>query len=144
MADHSFMSRVEVLSVTDTGRRRRWTDAEKLRIVEESYAAPRMGSATARRHEISRTLLTRWRREAREGLLSSERDVAHFSPVTIASHGVDDGGDRGSVDATPVGHHDVVDADRAEILMTNGRRLMVKITIDAHALARLIKIVERA
>jgi len=143
MADHSFMSRVEVLSVTDTGRRRRWTDAEKLRIVEESYAAPRMGSATARRHEISRTLLTRWRREAREGLLSSERDVAHFSPVTIASHGVDDRSDRGSVDATAVGHHDV-DADRAEILMTNGRRLMVKVSIDAHALARLIKIVDRA
>jgi hypothetical protein len=43
MADHSFMSQVEVLSVTDTGRRRRWTDAEKLQIVEESYAAPRVG-----------------------------------------------------------------------------------------------------
>lgn len=42
MADHSIISQVEVLSVTDTGRRRRWTDAEKLRIVEESYAAPRL------------------------------------------------------------------------------------------------------
>ncbi|WP_144431577.1 transposase, partial [Jannaschia seosinensis] len=61
MTDHSFMSQVEVLSVTDTGRRRRWTDAEKVRIVEESYAAPRMAAATARRYEISRSLLTRWR-----------------------------------------------------------------------------------
>lgn len=74
MADHSIMSQVEVLSVTDTGRRRRWTDAEKLRIVEESYAAPRMVAATARRHEISRALLTRWRREARDGLLAAEED----------------------------------------------------------------------
>src|SRR6056297_2375910 len=47
MADHSFMSQVEVLSVTDTGRRRRWTDAEKLRIVEESYAAPRVDASRA-------------------------------------------------------------------------------------------------
>lgn len=36
MADHNIMSQVEIFSITDTGRRRRWTDAEKLRIVEES------------------------------------------------------------------------------------------------------------
>ncbi|MAZ20782.1 transposase [Roseovarius sp.] len=76
MADHSIISPVEVLSVTDTGRRRRWTDAEKLRIVEESYAGPRRAAATARRHEISRSLLTRWRREAREGLLAADGDRA--------------------------------------------------------------------
>ncbi|MDT8329082.1 MAG: transposase, partial [Roseovarius sp.] len=83
MADHSIMSQVEVLSVTDTGRRRRWTDAEKLRIVEESYAGPRMVAATSRRHELSRALLTRWRREAREGLLAAEGDRAHFAPVAV-------------------------------------------------------------
>ena len=52
MADHSFMSRIEVLSVTDTGRRRRWTDAEKLRIVEESYAAPRMSAFVCSRRYV--------------------------------------------------------------------------------------------
>ncbi|WP_143071474.1 transposase [Tranquillimonas rosea] len=83
MVDHSFMSQVEVLSVTDTGRRRRWTDAEKVRIVEESYAAPRMAAATARRHDISRSLLTRWRREVREGLLIGDGDRTHFSPVAV-------------------------------------------------------------
>jgi transposase len=35
MDDHSFVSQVEVLSVTDSGRRRRWSLAEKIRIVEE-------------------------------------------------------------------------------------------------------------
>ncbi|TGN67180.1 hypothetical protein E4L95_05920 [Paracoccus liaowanqingii] len=48
-----------------TGRRRRWTDARKVRFVEESYTAPRMAAATARRYEIFRSLLTRWRRDAR-------------------------------------------------------------------------------
>ena len=36
MTDHRYRPEVEILSVTDTGRRRRWTDAEKVRIVEES------------------------------------------------------------------------------------------------------------
>ena len=73
MADHSIMSRVEVLSVTDPGRRRGWTDAEKLRIVEESDAAERMEAATARLHEISRALLTRRRRRARKGAAGGDR-----------------------------------------------------------------------
>lgn len=34
------------------GRRRRWSEEETLRIVEESYSAPRRASATARRHGI--------------------------------------------------------------------------------------------
>ena len=34
MAAHSFIPQVEVLSVTDSGRRRRWSVAEKVRIVE--------------------------------------------------------------------------------------------------------------
>jgi hypothetical protein len=36
MAGSKFRSLVEVLSVVDKGRRRDWTDAEKVRIVEES------------------------------------------------------------------------------------------------------------
>ncbi|WP_407672834.1 transposase [Paracoccus sp. TD-10] len=55
----------------DTGRRRRWTEEEKFRIIEESYAARRRAAATVRHYEISRSLLTGWRREAREGLLAA-------------------------------------------------------------------------
>lgn len=72
MEDDSFMPRVEVLSVTDSGRRRRWTLGEKMRIVEESFSRPRNAAVTARRHDISRTLLTRWRKEYRQGLLGGE------------------------------------------------------------------------
>jgi transposase len=38
MDAHSYSPQVEVLSVTDSGRRRRWSAEEKLRIVEESFA----------------------------------------------------------------------------------------------------------
>jgi transposase len=39
-------TQVERLAVVDTGRRRRWTDDEKLKIVLESLQAPRAISST--------------------------------------------------------------------------------------------------
>ncbi|MRH22945.1 IS66-like element accessory protein TnpA [Rhodovulum strictum] len=139
MADHSIMSQVEVLSVTDTGRRRRWTDAEKLRIVEESYAAPRRAAATARRYEISRSLLTRWRREAREGLLTADGDRTHFAPVAVTPAPAP-----GPVVADVRDTTDNTGRDRVEIILPNGRRLVTTATTEAAVLARLIQIVERA
>lgn len=53
------------LDMFDIGRRRRWPEEEKLRIVGESAKDPRMVSVTARRYGISRSLLTSWRREFR-------------------------------------------------------------------------------
>ena len=129
------MSQVEVLSVTDTGRRRRWTEAEKVRIVEESYAAPRMASATARRHGISRSLLTRWRREAREGLLSADQDQVRFAPVTVTNS---------EPLRPPKDERGPADTCRAEIALPNGRRLMVDAAVDAPVLARLIQVLDRA
>jgi len=45
----------------ETGRRRRWSEDEKLRIVAESLSGSRLVSSTARRYGISRSLLTTWR-----------------------------------------------------------------------------------
>jgi len=50
--------RTEVLSAAEVVRRRHWSDEDKLRIAEESYAGHRQGAATARRHGICRSLLT--------------------------------------------------------------------------------------
>jgi transposase len=55
-------AQVERLQVVDTGRRRRWSEEEKLRIVVESFQGPRQVAATARRYGLSRSLLLRWRR----------------------------------------------------------------------------------
>ena len=51
------LRRVQRLDVVENGRRRRWSVDEKLRIVPESLPGPRLVSATARRHRISRLLL---------------------------------------------------------------------------------------
>jgi len=58
-------AQVERLEVVDTGRRRRWSEDEKLKIVLESLQAPREVAATARRYGVSRSLLLRWRRSFR-------------------------------------------------------------------------------
>src|SRR5215510_2174983 len=80
MDDLSDTRQISRLEIVDTGRRRRWSAAEKLRIVEESFSAPRLASATARRHGISNQLLFAWRKAYREGRLG---DIPGFVPATI-------------------------------------------------------------
>src|SRR5690606_19929695 len=61
----------------------RWSDAEKLRIVEESLSTPRNASATARRYGISPQLLFAWRKSWRKGRLG-EAPLEGFVPVVVA------------------------------------------------------------
>jgi transposase len=58
-------AQVERLQVVDTGRRRRWSEEEKLKIVVESFQGSRQVAATARLYGLSRSLLLRWRRYSR-------------------------------------------------------------------------------
>src|SRR5258707_2598054 len=62
MDSDKYNTQVRRLEVVDTGRRRRWSEDEKLKIVLESLQAPRQVAATALRYGISRSLLLRWRR----------------------------------------------------------------------------------
>ena len=55
-------AQVERLQVVDTGRRRRWSEDEKLKIVVESFQSPHQVAAMARRYGLSRSLLLRWHR----------------------------------------------------------------------------------
>ena len=71
MDAHEDTPRIEILSVTDTGRRRRWTDDEKVRIVEESHQVGETITEVARRHEISRSQLYDWRYRYKHGLFGS-------------------------------------------------------------------------
>ena len=137
MSDHRYRPEVEILSVTDTGRRRRWTDAEKVRIVEESLRGFRQCSATARRHGISRALLTRWQREYRAGELASERR-SQFLAVEVASEMAPK-----SVPPSALGS-DSGRGDRTLITLGNGRKLAVGGTIGPMVLARLVQVPDPA
>ena len=69
MPKHRLMSddyhRIEI--ITGTEHRRRWSAAEKLRIVEETLTGGDSVSAVARRHGVAPNLLYRWRRLMTEG-----------------------------------------------------------------------------
>jgi transposase len=82
MDDVTDTRQISRLEIVDTGRRRRWSAAEKLRIVEESFSGPRLASATARRHGISNQLLFAWRKAYREGQLG---DIRGFVPAMIVA-----------------------------------------------------------
>src|SRR6266702_2251881 len=66
--------RVEIRS--GVGRRRRWSDEDKGRIVAESYAPGAVVSEIARRHEISPQHLFAWRKAARNSQLAVAADEA--------------------------------------------------------------------
>jgi transposase-like protein len=53
---------VERLEIVETGRRRRWSEDEKLKIAFESLQPPGQMTATAHRYGISRSQLYLWRR----------------------------------------------------------------------------------
>src|ERR1700759_743758 len=73
------------LEVVDTGRRRRWSEDEKLKIVLESLQAPRRVSATARRYGISRSLLLEWRRSFRVEQKRGAEQQAGFVPAMVVA-----------------------------------------------------------
>ena len=65
MPEHVLMSEIEI--ITYGGRRRRWSAAEKLRIVEETLDERESISVVARRNGVAPNLLYRWRRLMLEG-----------------------------------------------------------------------------
>jgi transposase len=139
------MSKVSRLEVISTGARRRWTLAEKRRIVAESYSAP--VSATARRNGLSASQLFNWRRLAREGRLG-EAVGTRFAAAFL--------GDEGSLSSavslpeqlkaaeTPTSPECLVAASgRIEIVLNCGHRVVVDKGVDATALARVLAVLVR-
>ena len=119
LTDTRHISRLEIV---DTGRRRRWSAAEKLRIVEESFSAPQLASATARRHGISNQLLFAWRKVYREGRLG---DISGFVPAVIVPEQPEKGSGPG--------------CRRIEIVIANGRRVIVDCDGDVEMLLRIMR-----
>ena len=68
---------------TGAGRRRRWTPAEKARIVEESWSGAESVCSVARRHGLASTQLFAWRKEARERAAAE----TSFVPVLVETAG---------------------------------------------------------
>jgi transposase len=114
----------------ETGRRRRWTEDEKLRIVAESLSGSRLVSSTARRHGISRSLLTTWRRQFRVEPRTGGEAGSGFVPAVVTPEG--------SVRSQPVSS-----STRMEIVVSGDRRVVVDAGVDVAALARVLDLLSR-
>jgi transposase len=126
MTGHRDSFPVQRLEVLNTGRRRRWTLAEKLRIVKESFQGHRQVSATARRHDISPSLLFSWRKAFRAECRRHD-EVIGFAPAMIVA-------EQARRDGAPGG--------RMEIVTATGQRILVGADVDAQALARVVAALE--
>ena len=130
MDSHKRSAQLERLEVVETGRRRRWSEDEKLKIVLESLRAPRLMSATARRYGISRSLLIKWRRSFRPERHDPEGRQIGFVPAMLVPETMP------TVPAVPA-------RGRMVIVIANGRRVIVDSGVDAAALARVLEVLER-
>jgi transposase len=128
MTGHKDSFPVQRLEVVNTGRRRRWTLAEKLRIVEESLQGDRQASATARRHDISPSLLFSWRKAFREGCCRGEEAIGFATAMIVPD------------EAPAVGR--TAAGGRTEIVTAAGQRIIVGTDVDAQALARVVAVLE--
>jgi transposase len=86
------------------------------------FSAPRLASATARRHGISNQLLFAWRKAYREGRLG---DIAGFVPAVIVPEQPEK--------VTGLG------CRRIEIVSVNGRRVIVDCDVDVESLLRIMR-----
>ena len=74
--------RLEVF--TGAGRRRKWSDEDKARIVAEILASGDSVCSVARRHGLSPQQLFGWRRQLREAAGShSQEDEVQFVPAVV-------------------------------------------------------------
>jgi len=133
------------MEIVETGRRRRWTIEEKVRIVEESLRGDWPVSAVARAHALAPSQLFAWRKAYREGRLAPDGEVADtaagFIPAVItpepaAGAGAAEESDAPDFLAGSHGH------GRMEIVARGGRRVIVVADVDAAALGRVLRALE--
>jgi transposase len=119
-------AQVERLELVDTGRRRRWSEDEKLKIVLESLQAPRQVAATARRYGVSRSLLLRWRRSFRPEPKEAARQAGFVPAMVVPESGATAG---------PVGP---ASGGAIEIEFAAGARMRITGAVDAATLTAVV------
>ena len=101
--------------------RRRWSEAQKRRIVAESYRTGESVSGVARRHGVHSSVLFRWRRRFRKPADTG----AGFVPVVVETP------EEASTAAT----------GRIEIVLGGDVRVVVDAAVHGPALARVLAVV---
>lgn len=122
-ASNELIGGVRRLDVVETGRRRRWSDEAKLRIVEEAFARGSSVSAAARRNGVDPSQIYDWRRllfpEVPKGARGFAPVIVTPEPALFSTRG------------------------QMEIVCGNGRRIIVDRDVDVAALLRVVTGLDR-
>jgi transposase len=129
--------RVEVLGALE--RRRRWSQDDKARIVEETLVPGAKVTEVARRNGVAASVVFTWRRQAR----TVEKAGVSFAPLQIAADGGQSDSkllseDDGRVRSVPASRPGLIEID-----LGNRRRVRVDAQVDPEALARVLDVLER-
>ncbi len=115
-------------------RRRRWSEAERLRIVAESYQPGVSVSVVARRNDVNANLLFTWRR--RYGKRAAGAGSGGLVPVVV-----EPAGPPAAPTESTTGSGSA--AGRMEIALSDGSRVIVDREVDGSALARVLAVLGR-
>jgi transposase len=130
--------RVEVLGGVE--RRRRWSQDDKVRIVEETLVPGAKVTEVARRNGIAASVVFTWRRQAR----TVEKVGPCFAPVRIAAAETSEEAVKAvPEDGSRVRSVAVARVGLIEIDLGNRRRIRVDAQVDPDALARVLDVLER-
>jgi transposase len=131
--------RVEVLDGLE--RRRRWSQDDKARIVEETLVPGAKVTDVARRNGVAASVVFTWRRQAR----TVKKVVPCFAPVQIAAAVETDkenskprSEDDRQMRQLPAARNGLIEID-----LGNRRRIRVDAHVDPEALARVLDVLER-
>lgn len=122
--------------ITGTGRRRSWSTAMREQIVSETLGAQTTVTEVARRHDVDRSLVYRWRREF--GVVGRVRGTGMFLPVEVS-----DGGVATETFSDAKVEMAVADPGLIEIVLGGGRCVRVGAGFDADALSRVLGVLDR-
>ena len=131
------MGRMEIF--TGSERRRRWSDEEKLQILEEATEPGISAAAVARRHDLHPQQLYAWRRRYGVPVPICDEAVT-FLPVSLEGSSPANLGD--APEATVMKRRR--QPNRIEIVCRNGRVLRFDAGIEVDRLGALIRAVETA
>jgi transposase len=128
--------RVEVLGGLE--RRRRWSQDDKARIVEETLVPGAKVTDVARRNGVAASVVFTWRRQAR----TVEKVGPCFAPVQIALAEAEEAKplskDDRRLQQVPAARNGLIEID-----LGNRRRIRVDAQVDPEALARVLDVLER-
>jgi transposase len=124
--------------ITGHERRRRWSVADKLRILAECDEPGARVAEVAARHGVYRSLVFQWRRQAREALLVAE-PTPEFVPVRLADAAASTvRPEAASPEATPAPQRPQPRAGLVEIELPDGVRVRVGDEVGLATLRRVL------